>query len=175
MARCGFHSPACLPPLGLHHSDLYSTTAITDPSLRSTSTKTIQLHNRYCWVGLSKLATRQTGGSSMNFPLLTTSCRLLWCWRDGSSRSGVGYTIQIALLISLQSLYSQTASTDISERLGRSHELSRFHHGSVIACTQCKKCSREISCSDAVLFIMNMKVIICAVYLNILDLMNLLY
>ncbi|CAI9582127.1 unnamed protein product, partial [Staurois parvus] len=39
----------------------------------------------------------------------------------------------------------QTASTNISERMGRSQELSEFKRGTVIGCTLCNKSIREIS------------------------------
>ncbi|CAI9606272.1 unnamed protein product [Staurois parvus] len=39
----------------------------------------------------------------------------------------------------------QTASTNISERMGRSRELSEFKRGTVIGCHLCNKSIHEIS------------------------------
>ncbi|CAI9556648.1 unnamed protein product [Staurois parvus] len=39
----------------------------------------------------------------------------------------------------------QTASTNISERMGRSQELSKFSHATVIGCHLCNKSICEIS------------------------------
>ncbi|CAI9570322.1 unnamed protein product [Staurois parvus] len=38
-----------------------------------------------------------------------------------------------------------TASTNICERMGRSHELSEFKRGTVIGCHLCNKSIRDIS------------------------------
>ncbi|CAI9569878.1 unnamed protein product [Staurois parvus] len=39
----------------------------------------------------------------------------------------------------------QTASTNICERMGRSQELSKFRHGTVIGCHLCNKSVHDIS------------------------------
>ncbi|CAI9538136.1 unnamed protein product [Staurois parvus] len=45
----------------------------------------------------------------------------------------------------IKHLGMQIASTNISERMGRSHELSELKHGTVIDCHLCNMIIREIS------------------------------
>ena len=45
----------------------------------------------------------------------------------------------------IKHLGMQTDSTNISERMGRSQELSEFQRGTVIGCHLCNKSSYEIS------------------------------